>query len=226
MRIPSGPRRRPELARAVAQYARRAAYYDLELAPFEPVRTEAIALLDPPPGATVLDVGCGTGLSFAPLKRRIGAEGRIVGVDPSPDMLAQARARIARRHWSGITLLQADAASDRWQLLVTAPAACAADCQQLVYLARQINIGLNRDANRAEHALAAAQALPAEFQGQLEQDYPRLKRYGLQPASGDQAPALWIVDPHGNLVLRYAAGANGKQILGDLQLLLKLSHIG
>ena len=46
MRIPSGPRRRPELARAVAQYARRAAHYDLELAPFEPVRTEVIALLD------------------------------------------------------------------------------------------------------------------------------------------------------------------------------------
>ena len=111
MRIPSGPRRRPELARAVAQYARRAAHYDLELAPFEPVRTEAIALLDPPPGATVLDVGCGTGLSFAPLKRRIGAQGHIVGIDPSPDMLAQARARIARRHWGGITLLQSDAAT-------------------------------------------------------------------------------------------------------------------
>ncbi|MDF3935755.1 hypothetical protein [Pseudomonas citronellolis] len=122
--------------------------------------------------------------------------------------------------------VQADAPSERWQLLVTAPLTCGADCQQLVYLARQINIGLNRDANRAEHALAAAQPLPAEFQGQLEQDYPRLKRYGLQPAFGDQAPALWIVDPHGNLVLRYAAGANGKQILGDLQLLLKLSHIG
>jgi demethylmenaquinone methyltransferase/2-methoxy-6-polyprenyl-1,4-benzoquinol methylase len=111
MRIPSGPRRRPELARAIAQYARRAAHYDLELVPFEPVRTEAIALLDPPPGATVLDVGCGTGLSFAPLKRRIGAQGRIVGIDPSPDMLAQASARIARRRWSGITLLQADAAT-------------------------------------------------------------------------------------------------------------------
>lgn len=111
MRIPSGPRRRPELARAIAQYARRAAHYDLELAPFEPVRTEAIALLDPPPGATVLDVGCGTGLSFAALKRRIGPHGRIVGIDPSPDMLAQARARIARRHWGGITLLEAGAAT-------------------------------------------------------------------------------------------------------------------
>lgn len=122
--------------------------------------------------------------------------------------------------------VQADTASDRWQLLVTAPSTCAADCQQLVYLARQINIGLNRDANRAEHALAAAQALPADFQAQLDKDYPRLKRYALQPAAGEQAPQLWIVDPHGNLVLRYAAGANGKQILGDLQLLLKLSHIG
>ncbi|SDI59743.1 hypothetical protein [Pseudomonas panipatensis] len=125
-----------------------------------------------------------------------------------------------------------DTPSERWQLLVTAPGACAADCQKLVYLARQINIGLNRDANRAEHALAAAQALPAEFQAQLDKDYPRLKRYGLDPAAQGQAlpqgaaPHLWIVDPHGNLVLRYAAGSDGKAILGDLQLLLKLSHIG
>ncbi len=36
--------------------------------------------------------------------------------------------------------VQAD--EQRWQLLVTAPAACAADCQQLVYLARQLQIGL------------------------------------------------------------------------------------
>lgn len=125
-----------------------------------------------------------------------------------------------------------DLASQRWQLLVTAPAVCAADCQQLVYLARQINIGLNRDANRAEHVLATAQPLPAEFQALLDKDYPRLKRFALDTGSQDAslqqgaAPQLWIVDPHGNLVLRYPAGSNGKAILGDMLQLLKLSHIG
>lgn len=108
--MPAGPGRRPDPPRSLAQYARRAARYDLELAAFEPVRTEAIAWLDVREGDTVFDVGCGTGLSFAPLLRRIGPAGRIVGIDPSPEMLAQARARVARHRWTGITLLQADAA--------------------------------------------------------------------------------------------------------------------
>ena len=110
MRSPSGPGRRPDAAPALAQYRRRAARYDFELLPFEPFRTEAIAWLDPQPGATVLDIGCGTGLSFAPLKARIGGAGHIVGVDPSPEMLAIARRRIARHRWHGITLVQAAAA--------------------------------------------------------------------------------------------------------------------
>ncbi|MCY1393387.1 hypothetical protein D9M71_82810 [compost metagenome] len=123
--------------------------------------------------------------------------------------------------------VQADTPSERWQLLVTAPGACASDCQELVYLARQINIGLGREASRAEHALAAAQALPADFETLLGKDYPRLQRYAMQPAAqAGEAPQLWIVDPHGNLVLRYPAGTDGKPILKDLQLLLKLSNIG
>jgi hypothetical protein len=40
------------------------------------------------------------------------------------------------------------AEEERWQMLVTAPKDCAVDCQQLVYLARQIQIGLGRDASR------------------------------------------------------------------------------
>ena len=37
---------------------------------------------------------------------------------------------------------------------------------------------------------------------------------------------LWLVDPHGNLVLRYPAGSKGKAILDDLRYLLKISLIG
>ena len=123
--------------------------------------------------------------------------------------------------------VQDDKASDQWQLLVTAPETCASDCQRLVYLARQINIGLGREASRAEHVLAFAKPLPAEFTSLLDKDYPRLQRLGLTPTQHTGAqPQLWIVDPHGNLVLRYDAGTDGKSILKDLQLLLKLSNIG
>lgn len=123
-------------------------------------------------------------------------------------------------------------AEPRWELLVTAPQGCAEDCQQLVYLARQINIGLAREAGRASHALASAQPLAAEYDQRLQREYPQLQRYALNPdvygANRDlpQGAQLWIVDPHGNLVLRYDGKANGKAILDDLKHLLKISQIG
>jgi hypothetical protein len=120
----------------------------------------------------------------------------------------------------------------RWQLLVTAPAACAADCQQLVYLARQLQIGLGRDASRASHALASAQPVGADYDAKLKAEYPQLQRYALdlstftKNAAAPGEAQLWIVDPHGNLVLRYDAKVKGKDFLNDLRHLLKLSNIG
>ncbi len=126
--------------------------------------------------------------------------------------------------------VQAD--EDRWQLLVTAPTACATDCQQLVYLARQLQISLGRDASRASHALASAQPVSPEYEAKLKAEYPQLQRYPLdlstftQDAAAPGDAQLWIVDPHGNLVLRYDAKVKGKDLLNDLRLLLKLSNIG
>ena len=126
--------------------------------------------------------------------------------------------------------VQAD--EQRWQLLVSAPNDCAMDCQQLVYLARQINIGLGRDASRASHALAGAQPVNEAFQAKLDREYPQLQRYPLDLSAYAKASAnlkdaqLWIVDPHGNLVLRYDARVKGKDLLNDLRHLLKLSNIG
>lgn len=102
--------RGPDRSAALAQYRRRAPVYDLELALFEPLRTRAVAALALAPGAVVLDVGCGTGLSFAPLLQAVGPRGRVVGVEPCPEMLAQAAGRVRRHGWdSRVTLQQASA---------------------------------------------------------------------------------------------------------------------
>ena len=104
-----GPGRRPDPSLNAAKYRLRAARYDLELLPFEPVRTEAIALLDVHAGDTVLDVGSGTGLSFGPLEDKIGPRGRIVAIDPSPEMQALAGRRVRERHWANVELVEATA---------------------------------------------------------------------------------------------------------------------
>ncbi|WP_347928520.1 hypothetical protein [Pseudomonas helvetica] len=126
--------------------------------------------------------------------------------------------------------VQAD--EDRWQMLVTAPQDCSVDCQQLVYLARQIQVALGRDASRASHALAVAQPLSADYEDKLKREYPQLQRYPLDLSTytknvqGKGSAQLWIIDPHGNLVLRFDPTVKGKDLLNDLRHLLKLSNIG
>jgi SAM-dependent methyltransferase len=95
----------PNRSTALRQYRSRARIYDLELLLFEPVRQRAIDLLHLKRGDRVLDVGCGTGLSFMAVEGLIGPEGSIVGVEQSPEMLERARARAAENNWQNITLI-------------------------------------------------------------------------------------------------------------------------
>jgi demethylmenaquinone methyltransferase/2-methoxy-6-polyprenyl-1,4-benzoquinol methylase len=66
--------------------------------------------LRPRAGATVVDMACGTGLNFPLIQQAIGPQGRIIGVDLTDAMLAQAQRRIETQGWRNVTLVQADAA--------------------------------------------------------------------------------------------------------------------
>jgi demethylmenaquinone methyltransferase/2-methoxy-6-polyprenyl-1,4-benzoquinol methylase len=59
----------------------------------------------------VVDIACGTGLNFSLLEQAVGPGGRIVGVDLTDAMLAQAQHRIEANGWSNIDLVQSDAAA-------------------------------------------------------------------------------------------------------------------
>ena len=97
----------PNRQLALDQYRLRARFYDAELAAFEPVRRRAMACLALQPGDTVLDVGCGTGLSFELLQHGVGQQGRLVGIEQSPDMLQLAQQRVLQHQWRNVTLLNA-----------------------------------------------------------------------------------------------------------------------
>jgi SAM-dependent methyltransferase len=70
------------------------------------------------PGARVLDLCCGTGASALPAARAVGPSGAVLGVDLTPSLVAQARARAAA---AGLTQARFEVADV--ETLALAPAA-------------------------------------------------------------------------------------------------------
>lgn len=115
----------------------------------------------------------------------------------------------------------------RWLLLIMAPG-CDAGCEHMLFVTHQIQVALGKDAGRLRRALWSRQG-PVNADG-----HPGLLK--LRAAPG---PALWpglqgsatgmqlyLVDPHGNVILRYPGDTKGKPVLEDLKRLMKLSRIG
>lgn len=96
----------PDPHLAIARYRAHAPGYDASAERTMPLRRRTVARLGLKTGQTVLDVACGTGLSFPLLRAGIGESGRIIGVELSPDMLALARERCAREGWRNVKLLE------------------------------------------------------------------------------------------------------------------------
>ena len=103
--------------RLIEIYRKKAKHYNLTYRlypvpgyPLRAQRMRAVQALGLRPGDSVVDIACGTGLNFSLIEQVIGPEGRIVGVDLTDAMLAQAQHRIETNGWSNISLVQADAA--------------------------------------------------------------------------------------------------------------------
>jgi len=72
-------------------------------------RKVAVNRLQLHPGDQVLDMGCGTGIDIPLLYRRVGPEGRVVGIDLSQGMICRARKRISRNPSVNIPLVRGNA---------------------------------------------------------------------------------------------------------------------
>ena len=84
----------PELAAALDELP-------LWSAPFGLALLEVVPL---DPGATVLDVGCGTGFPLLELAHRLGPRARLFGVDPWAAVLARARAKCRAQGLANVLL--------------------------------------------------------------------------------------------------------------------------
>lgn len=132
-----------------------------------------------------------------------------------------------------------DVSESQWVLLVTGNEACNEHCQQALYTVRQVNVALGKESERVSRMLASSGDL-GETRLDIIEQYPTLRLAntnsdGLKSFTNGHFESsegvtnawnIWVVDPLGNVILRYEADRHGKDILKDMKRLLKLSNIG
>lgn len=84
----------PDRVKALARYRLLAGRYDSTCDRILLAREAAVRALDLKPGETVFDVACGTGAALPLSVKACGPDGHVVGIEQSPEMSSQARARL------------------------------------------------------------------------------------------------------------------------------------
>jgi hypothetical protein len=126
-------------------------------------------------------------------------------------------------------------AAKNWVLVYVGDGMCDEDCRQALVLARQTRLSLNKDMTRVNRAfLATGNCCDLAY---IDKEHPGLKvRDVSEPEAFDQLMAvlpqedlrhwLFVIDPLGNIVMRFDVRKEPALLLKDLKKLLKLSHIG
>jgi ubiquinone/menaquinone biosynthesis C-methylase UbiE len=99
----------PAKLKAQTAYNAASDHFDDEpLAFWARLGTRTVERLALPTGATVLDVGCGTGASAIPAAVAVGPTGRVVGIDLADRLLDRAREKALQQGLSNLEFQQAD----------------------------------------------------------------------------------------------------------------------
>ncbi len=130
--------------------------------------------------------------------------------------------------------LRPEAAARSWLMVKVDAAACEQTCQQRLWLMRQLRTMTGKDADRIERVMLVTDAGPMEtmllreYDGThfLRADRAELER--LLPAEPGTPieDYIYLVDPIGNLMMRWPRDADASRMKKDLSKLLKASRIG
>ena len=124
--------------------------------------------------------------------------------------------------------------TEKWALVYVGGGACDEACRSSLYFMRQTRLSLNNEMTRVNRVFLATSAccdnafLDREHAGLLSLDASGPEAASLVAAfpPTDRERSLYVIDPLGNLVMRYDTRDTPKGLLDDLKKLLKLSHIG
>jgi hypothetical protein len=120
----------------------------------------------------------------------------------------------------------------KWVLLQLDQADCAAACKAKLYDMRQVRLAQGREMERVERVWLILDEAPLETRLIREYDGTRMLRASASPLLAEFPPAgdvrdhIYVIDPHGNLMLRFPKDADPRKMNKDLARLLRASRIG
>jgi len=120
----------------------------------------------------------------------------------------------------------------KWVLLIARREGCSDDCARALYATRQARTIQGREQDRVVRLLLQPLPAPAPPQELAAAD-PGLLVVSIESHALEQLPlgesaaaGILLLDPRGNLVLRYGPDPDIRRLANDLQRVLKASQIG
>jgi len=134
-----------------------------------------------------------------------------------------------------VTLIPLKTLTYKWRLISFVGSDCDTACNSRLYDSRQIHKSLGKDQHRVLRMIVHLQPPSADLNKLIESEYPNaLNVYGDEKAIsavlGETAKIneneIYIMDPMGNIMMRFTQDQPNKDFQKDLRKLLKASQIG
>lgn len=120
----------------------------------------------------------------------------------------------------------------KWLFVIADDAACDAYCEKKLWQIRQVRKTQGKYPERIERVWLVtgggkpAERLHSEYEGTWMVEVADRALLDALPYEGARTDHIYLVDPLGNLVLRYPRDANPSRMKKDIERLLRVSRIG
>lgn len=114
----------------------------------------------------------------------------------------------------------------KWVLVSFDRGACDAYCERKLYFMRQVRTAQGKDQGRVERLWIITDARRPRPELLSAIEGTRISRANPDAFPGEPVDHIYVVDPLGNLMMRFPRDPDPSRMLKDLQRLLKYSQVG
>lgn len=114
----------------------------------------------------------------------------------------------------------------KWVMVTFDPSACDAYCERKLYYMRQVRTAQGKEQARVERLWIVTDAGEPRREVLADMEGTHIFRGDVSGFPGDPREHIYLVDPLGNLMLRFPRDPDPSRMLKDLKRLLKYARIG